>query len=256
MAAGGDVTCILDGWIKSMMDGKSYLERKEQGLLRDGETAPMQLRDFSDTEIALTLFTFLFASQDASSSATTWLFQFLADRPDIMLKVREEQLRVREGDVDRRLTIDLIEQMTYTKAFVKETLRYRPPVLMVPYEVKKNFPVTPDYTIPKGSMVVPTLYPALHDPIAYPEPETFDPDRWITGDAEKHVKNWLVFGTGPHHCIGQQYVLLNLTAMIGKAAIKLDWDHRITPVSEKIKVFATIFPQDDCELVFTDRKRD
>jgi C-22 sterol desaturase len=92
-------------------------------------------------------------------------------------------------------------------------------------------------------MVVPTTYPALHDPEAYPNPDSFEPDRWITGDAEKQVKNWLVFGTGPHYCLGQTYAQLNLMAMIGKASILLDWHHEVTPLSEEIKVFATIFPQ-------------
>ncbi len=102
-------------------------------------------------------------------------------------------------------------------------------------------------------MVVPTTYPALHDPEAYPNPDSFEPDRWISGDAEKQVKNWLVFGTGSHYCLGQTYAQLNLIAMIGMASMHLDWVHHITPFSEQIKVFATIFPQDDCHLVFSRR---
>ncbi len=57
-------------------------------------------------------------------------------------------------------------------------------------------------------MVVPTVYPALHDPEVYPEPDTFTPERWITGDAESKSKNWLVFGTGPHYCLGQHVRIL------------------------------------------------
>jgi C-22 sterol desaturase len=92
-------------------------------------------------------------------------------------------------------------------------------------------------------MVVPTTYPSLHDPEAYPEPDSFDPERWITGDAEKQIKNWLVFGTGPHICIGQTYATLHLMAMVGKASLKLDWRHQATPLSEEISIFATIFPK-------------
>lgn len=55
--------------------------------------------------------------------------------------------------------------------------------------------------------------------------------------------NWLVFGTGTHHCLGQTYAQLNLMGMVGKASLHLDWTHYATPVSEKIKVFATIFPE-------------
>jgi len=214
----------------------------------------MLIRDFTDKEISETIFTLLFASQDATSSAMTWLFQYLADRPDILDKVREEQLAIRDGDRNKPFDIDLLESAKYTSYVVKEILRLRPPVIMVPYMAKQSFQLSPDYTVPKGAMVIPTLYPALHDPEAYPEPETFKPERWSPeGGAEKHTKNWLVFGTGPHVCLGQQYVMLHLIACAGKASLCMDWEHTVTPLSEKIKVFATIFPQDDCLLQFKSR---
>ena len=243
MAAGGEVNCILDAWVRQIQDSAKYNERIAKGENVDASEKPAQLlREFSDLEIAMTLMTFLFASQDATSSATTWLFQILAQRPDVLDKVREENLRVRNGNKNVRLSMDLLESMTYTRAVVKETLRYRPPVIMVPYVVKKEFQVTPTFKLRKGQMVVPSVWPATHDPEAYPNPDQFDVDRWITGDAEKQVKNWLVFGTGPHYCLGQQYAQLNLAAMIGKASMEMDWEHYPTPISETIKVFATIFP--------------
>lgn len=119
----------------------------------------MLVRDFSNKEISEAIFTFLFASQDASSSLACWLFQIVADRPDVMTKIRDEQLKVRNNDPSVPLTLDLIKSMTFTNHVVKETLRYRPPVLMVPYVVKKSFPVTESYSVPKGAMVIPTLYP-------------------------------------------------------------------------------------------------
>ena len=244
MAAGGDITCIMDAWVKQMIDSQVYREKLAQGIEVDPSEKPSHvLRDFTDYEIAQTVFTFLFASQDATSSACTWLFQLMADRPEILAQVREENLRVRGGDPHQKISLELLDQLTYTRAVVRETLRYRPPVIMVPYMVKKDFPITPNYTLPKGSMVVPSVWPATHDPEAYPDPDSFNPDRWISGDAEKAAKNFLVFGTGPHYCLGQTYAQLNLMALIGKASMVLDWDHHATPISEDIKVFATIFPQ-------------
>lgn len=243
MAAGGDITCIMDGWVRSMQDSEKYRKHVASGSTATVEKPAMDIRNFSDIEISMTVFTFLFASQDATSSASTWLFQLMADRPEILNRVCEENLAVRNGDRNVRFTMDILEKMTYTRAVVKEVLRYRPPVIMVPYVVKKDFPVTDAYTVPKGSMVVPSVWPALHDPEVYPQPDLFDPDRWITGDAEKATKNWLVFGTGQHYCLGQTYAQLNLMAMIGKASMHLDWKHHATPKSEEIKVFATIFPQ-------------
>lgn len=271
MAAGGDITCIMDAWIKAQQTSAKYRERIAKGeKVDDSEKPSMLLRDFSDNEIAQTVFTFLFASQDATSSACTWLFQLMADRPEILDQVREENLKVRGGDRNMPFTMDMLESMTYTRAVIKETLRYRPPVIMVPYLAKKDFPITENYTVKKGSMVIPSVWPATHDPEAYPNPDSYDPERWISGDAEKQVKNWLVFGTGPHYCLGQTYAQLNLMAMIGKASMLLDWVHTPTPISEDIEVFATIFPQvswlmfefvmllltlaqDHCKLTFTER---
>lgn len=272
MRAGGHIESILDAWVKQMLDSEKYRARIAKGEeVPDAEKPTQVLRWFSDFEISMTLLTFLFASQDATTSAVTWLFQITADRPEVLDKIRDENLRVRNGDRNAPFTMDILESMTYTRAVVKETLRYRPPVLMVPYEVKKDFPITENYTAKKGTarnwsftltladipspgtMVVPATWPALHDPEAYPDPDSFNPDRWITGDAEKQTKNWLVFGTGPHYCLGQTYAQLNLMAAIGKASLSLDWKHSVTDKSEDIKFFATIFPGDDCHLTFDKR---
>lgn len=243
MAAGGDVTCIMDAWIIQMIKCDRWREAQEKGEDAGEKPAPF-LRMFGDYEISQTVFTFLFASQDATSSAATWLFQVTAQRPDVLDRIRDENMKVRNGDPNADLDMDQLESLTYTRAVVRELLRYRPPVLMVPYLVKKPFPITESYTVPKGSMLIPTTYLALHDPDVYENPDYFDPDRYYIGDAEeKGAKNYLVFGTGPHYCLGQVYAQLNLALMIGKASVQLDWTHHPTPLSEEIKVFATIFPK-------------
>ncbi|QYT03211.1 ERG5 C-22 sterol desaturase [Trichoderma simmonsii] len=252
MASGAQATCIVDQWVQHMYESKKYNEDIAAG--KEGIEKPTNLiREFTDEEIAQTLFTFLFASQDASSSATTWLFQVLAQRPDVLDRLRAENLAARGGDKNKPFELEMFESLTYTNAVIKELLRYRPPVIFVPYLATKAFPVTPDYTVPKNAMIIPSCYPALHDPVAYPNPDTFDPERWITGDAETKTKNWLVFGAGAHDCLARRYVPLTMAAMIGKASLELDWVHHATPRSEEIRVFATLFPMDECPLVFTKR---
>lgn len=244
MAAGGDISCIMDAWVLQMINSQRWTDAQEKGNTADVEKPQPMVRMFNNYEIAQTIFAFLFASQDATSSAATWLYQIAAQRPDVLDRVREENMAVRNGDVNASLNMDQLESLTYTRAVVRELLRYRPPVLMVPYEVKKAFPITDTYTVPKGSMLIPTTYMALHDPEVYDRPDEFDPERYYSGDAEeKGAKNYLVFGTGPHYCIGQHYAQLNLALFLGKGSIQLDWTHHPTPVSEEIKVFATIFPK-------------
>ncbi|KAF5497588.1 Cytochrome P450 61 [Colletotrichum siamense] len=234
------------------MESERYRERLAAGET-NVEKPPNVIREFTNEEIGETLFTFLFASQDASSSATTWLFQILAQRPDVLNRLREENLAARNGDRNKPFDLPMLESLTYTNAVIKELLRHRPPVIFVPYLATQDFPVTPNYTVPKGAMIIPSCYPALHDPEIYPRPDHFDPDRWITGDAESKTKNWLVFGSGAHDCLARRYVPLSMAGMIGKAALELDWEHHATERSEEIRVFATLFPMDGCPLVFRRR---
>ncbi|WPG97610.1 sterol C-22 desaturase [Acrodontium crateriforme] len=251
---GAEPECIMDRWIMQMIQSEKYRERLARGETVAQEEKPsMILRNFSDLEISMTVFTFLFASQDATSSACSWLLQLIADRPEMLQKVREEGARIRP-DPSREVTLDDLEQMTYTRACVKETLRYRPPVIMVPYLVKKDFPI-PDtnYTAKKGSMIIPSTWLSLHDPEAYANPDEFDPERWISGNAEEQGKNWLVFGTGPHYCLGQNYAILNLMLLLHMLSSEIEWHHHITPTSEEIRVFATIFPMDDLLLSFKNK---
>lgn len=151
MAAGGTPECIMDRWVQSMLASEAYREKIAKGIEVDQSEKPdMLIRMFSDFEISMTVFTFLFASQDATSSACTWLFQIMADRPEFLDKIREENLAVRDGDRNKPFDYEMIEKLTFTRAVVKETLRYRPPVIMVPYLAKKDFPITDTYTAPKG----------------------------------------------------------------------------------------------------------
>lgn len=213
---GAKAECIMDRWIVEMMESERYRERLARGETVPAEEKPQHvLREFSDFEISMTVFTFLFASQDATSSAASWLLQLTADRPEVLKKVRAEGKAIMGDRYGKYggITIEDVDKMIYTRATVKETLRYRPPVIMVPYMVKKDYPVTPTYTAPKGSMLIPSTWLSLHDPEAYPThggADEFAPERWTEADAEDKGKNWLVFGTGPHYCLGQTYAVMNL----------------------------------------------
>ncbi|KAI8334274.1 cytochrome P450 [Chlamydoabsidia padenii] len=244
MDNGGEVKSMMDAWITAMKETELECERQ-------GKPAP---RKFDDREVALTILTFLFASQDATSSAMTWAFQLLADHPDVLDKVRQEQIKLRQGNNDQELSLELMEQSVYLRQVVKEILRLRPPVLMVPYQTVREWPLTSSYTVPKGAMLIPTTYPALHDPVAYPNPDSFDPDRWgPDGQAEKYPKNFMVFGNGPHHCLGKEYAVMHLMATMAQASLQLDWTHYRTDKSDDISIFATIYPQDGCIMSFHPR---
>lgn len=90
---------------------------------------------------------------------------------------------------------------------VLETLRKYPVIDTSFRKVQK------DYQIPNTSIIlregqkiiIPTF--AIHrDKDLYPDPDTFDPDRFSKENISKrHQYAWIPFGSGPRHCIGARY---------------------------------------------------
>ncbi|KAK7445153.1 RNA polymerase C-22 sterol desaturase [Stygiomarasmius scandens] len=222
MAKGGQSECLMDEWMKAMSD-LTYKSKHQ--------------KEFSDQEVAMSVFSFLFASQDAMASALIFGFQLLADHPKVVAKLREEQECIRHGDFEAPLTLELMDKMPYLQATVKEVLRLVSPVMMVPYKATRDFPLSENYTVPAGSMVIPAYYPSLHDPKVYPDPDSFIPERWLdpNGMANTNPQYFLVYGSGPHRCIGQEYANISIGVVLATLVVMFDMEHEITPDSYKIK---------------------
>jgi len=63
-------------------------------------------------------------------------------------------------------------------------------------------------------MVIPSFWNSLHDETCYPEPDKFQPERWMASAdgseplAESKPQNYLVWGSGPHKvCFVFRYFL-------------------------------------------------
>lgn len=69
---------------------------------------------------------------------------------------------------------------------------------------KQPFKLTDSYTAPKGAFIVPSIWAAaMH---GFKDAAQFDPERF---GPERHedvefANNFLVFGWGPHYCIGKE----------------------------------------------------
>jgi len=86
-------------------------------------------------------------------------------------------------------------------------------------------------------MVIPSFYNSLHDPSVYPEPDVLDPERWLDPNslANANPKNYMIYGAGPHRCIGLEYANMNIALVIAIAAMDMNFEHVVTPLSEEIE---------------------
>jgi cytochrome P450 len=75
------------------------------------------------------------------------------------------------------------------------------------------------HRIPAGADVVYSPYILQHDPRFFPDPDRFDPDRWIPERAARIPRGvFLAFGAGTRQCIGESFAWAKLTVILGAIA--------------------------------------
>lgn len=145
------------------------------------------------------------------------------------------------GDRIKFFDFEMIELFIYINVVVKELFCWRLFVIFVFYLVFKDFLVIFDYMVFKGFMIIFLCYLVFYDLVVYFNFEYFDFDRWIMGDVEMKIKNWLVFGVGFYDCFVRRYVFMFFVGMIGKVLLELDWMYYVMFRFEEIKVFVILF---------------
>lgn len=232
--SGGEPRCLADFWVRRCLE--EIAEAEEQGVSPPSHT--------TDYKMADALILFLFASQDASTASLVWTTALMADHPDILARVRAEQYSARGDNLEKKLDGESLANMPFTRQVVKEILRYRAPAPMVPQMTYAPYPITEDYTAPVGTMIFPSVNAACMQ--GFSDPETFDPDRFGPHRKEDivHSRNYLVFGAGPHYCVGKEYAVNQLVCYLSLLSTSCDWSRRRTDKSDDWKYLPTIYPHD------------
>ena len=72
-----------------------------------------------------------------------------------------------------------IGNLPYIDALVKEILRWSPPLpIGLPKRLMQD-DVYRGYLIPAGTTMIENVWGILHDPNVYPDPDSFNPDRFL-----------------------------------------------------------------------------
>ena len=169
--------------------------------------------------------TFLFAGHDTSSSTLCYCYHLLSLHPQIRNRLIDEHNKVLGPGLDqgaRRITETphLLNQLPYTSAVIKETLRLYPPASST-RNGEPGFTVTaPDgRQCPTEGLLVWSNHLAIHrDPDFWPKPDAFLPERWLVGKDDPPFPAakgaWRAFEYGPRNCIGQELAMLEMRLVL------------------------------------------
>ncbi|XP_071631198.1 cytochrome P450 9e2-like [Temnothorax longispinosus] len=198
--------------------------RDEQGIVRpDMIQLMMETRnkdsgpEFDIDEMTAQAFVFFLAGFDTTSTTMSFITHQLAVNPDIQSKLREEI-----DDVVRQTngkpTYEAINRMEYLDAVINETLRLYPPASFIDRRCVKETELPPATSDGEPIMIKPgdrlwfSAYSLHRDPNYYPQPDKFDPERFLNNDVDNSV--YMPFGIGPRICIGNRFALMETKIML------------------------------------------
>lgn len=198
----------------AMMD--TLLQAQSQGLIDDEGIV-------EETD------TFTFEGHDTTSAAMVFTLLLLAHNPQAQEKIFNEIQEILEGN---EWTISEINKLEFLDRVLKESMRIYPPVPFISRQLSEDLTIE-DFTFPKGGLVNVHIFDVHRDPEIFPDPERFDPDRFLPENcANRSNFAFIAFSAGMRNCIGQKFATLELKVMLAKVVKNF----KILPVTTREEV--------------------
>jgi cytochrome P450 len=185
--------------------------------------------------LAANLKVFMVAGHDTTASILSYVYYVLSTHTAIRDAVRREHDAVFGPDptaVTAKITAapTLLNQLPYTVAVIKETLRMFPPFGTIRAGSADFFlthPDTGEHYPTEGMMIFGCSMAAHRLKAFWPEPNRCIPERWLVpeGDPLHPRKNaFRPFELGPRNCIGQEMAMLELRMILAMTVRDFDID--------------------------------
>ncbi|KAK8785522.1 hypothetical protein V5799_008113 [Amblyomma americanum] len=137
----------------------------------------------------------------------------LAVHPDEQDAIYEELKQALEFS-GGELTYEVIHQLKRLDMFVCECLRMYPPIALITSRQCNKETVVLGQRFPAGVNVMAATWQVHHDPLVWPDPFHFDPERFRDGVRAHHTGAFIPFGLGPRECLGKRFSALEIKAAI------------------------------------------
>ena len=204
----------LASWSSSRIVSAPYLHRRaalDELLLDVIKTRPKRTRDTAldlllddpslrePSALLEELRALLIVGHETSACAMAWALERLAWHPQIA-----ERLHDQLADDDER----------YLDAVVRESLRTRPPVIDAVRTATDETEIC-GHSVPAGTILVAALLLIHRQPDTYPDPDAFDPERFL--ETSPATAAYIPFGAGKRRCLGAPLATREIATVIREA---------------------------------------
>ncbi|MFC6614481.1 cytochrome P450 [Halopenitus salinus] len=210
--------------------------------------AKSRVEGIDEEQIKDEVVTLLLAGHETTALALSYTLFLLATNPEQADRLRAElDEKVNGGP----LSMDVVEELPYTKRTIREGMRVYPPVQSLVRETTE--PVELDgYELSEGTVVTVQQWVLHRDPRFYEAPGAFRPGRWSEEFRDSLPRfAYFPFGGGPRRCIGEN--LAKLEARLVLATIAQEWEFE--PVTDELSFSPSITLRPDGAVKVRVRRR-
>ncbi|WP_445167984.1 cytochrome P450 [Mycolicibacterium sp. Dal123E01] len=148
-------------------------------------------------EIGDELLTLLAAGHETTASTLAWAFERISRHPEVLRRL------VAEVETDGN---------SYRQATIFEVQRNRTVIDFSGRHVKTPIYELGEWRVPQGYSVMVSLCQLHEDPEMFPDPERFDPQRFV--DSKPNTFAWVPFGGGTRRCIGAAFANMEMDVVL------------------------------------------
>lgn len=189
----------------------------------------------TDAQLLDEMFTLLMAGHETTAGQLSWVFYHLLRHPGVLARMRDE-LRSTFGDAP--LNAATIGTLGYLDAVIKETQRLSPVATNAPPRLLKRPARIGGRELPAGVGVSAAIYATHHRPDLWPEPERFDPERFLMSRPNPHA--FLPFGGGARRCLGAAFAIYEMKVVLAqvlrRTELRIAPGYQMKPVVRAVTV--------------------
>lgn len=207
------------------VDSGRETKPKQRLVMLDTLLQAQQLGQIDEEGINEEVTTVTYGGHDSSASALTFTLLLLAHNAEAQERIFDEFQDLTSRTKEADLAMDDFNKLEYLDRAMKESMRIYPSIPTIGRDMS-------DGLIQAVCNI--HIFDLHRDPEVFPDPEKFDPDRFLSENcANRNKFAYIPFSTGLRNCVGQRYALLLLKVVLTKI-IK---NFIIHPVTEREEVF-------------------
>jgi cytochrome P450 len=199
---------------------------------------------FTDEELISNCFLLLLAGQDTTSSALQYAYLYMNMYPEWQPKLQQE---VDEICGKEKPTYDHLKRMELLEAFIKETLRIRPPVIgSTKISPNKEWILRGTGTkLPPNSLMMVSINDRNRKGPQFVDPDTFDPERFL--NRKTITCESIPFMAGRRDCAGKHFAMVEASYFIARMLQLYTVQMKQSDINACLeeKVLATVSPTKD-----------